>query len=774
MINDIVASLLNAAWQGAVLFGVVWSLVRFARRSSASTRYALWFAVLIATAALPAIDFAVAATRSAISVPAVVAVEPTIVIEPNRSISDSHVSNSHSRSAHSSVWVLGGISASQPVQPSIAATASRPSLPTVALERVTSLFGAIVSGLQRYAFAIFIAWSIGGALLLVRLLLSFARLVRIKRALVPYRDSAILSLTEGSRRPVTLGVSSELSMPCLLGFSQPVIALPADLVEDLPTADLVRIVRHEHAHVRRWDDIGNAVQQIVKSVFWLSPAMHLICRTLDIEREIACDDFAVVPLDERVQYAKCLTHLAVDAFERARPLPAPCLFFNRKQLLVRVERLLERGHNGATSIARHAGYGVAVLAIAVFAVARFQLPVIAAAPVAPPPVALAPIVPERSDLTLVAPAPIALTPVIPLHVRTAHAAPLARYGIAPAISRVAPQPGGVAASTAAISAAAATMFTATHATAMAMARHFASNTAPLVAIRVAMVANATAPIAIADGHMAAEGRMASSTSDLLDALSKAGYPTLPVDDLIRLKDVGVTGDLVSAAVAYGGSRPSADLLVRLASVGVDGTYLRSLPNLGISHMDLDAVVRMKSIGIDPAYIRDMDAVLKARPTIDDLVRLRSVGVDPGYVRNMNAALNTTVTIEDLVRLQSEGLDPGFVRDVYSALNARPALDDLIRLRAVGMDPAYIRDMDSALNVRLSLDDLVRLRSIGVDGGYVRSFQVLGYNKLSADDLIRLRSVGVDADYVRMLRSKGIGGSTQLSVDDLVRLRSAGV
>lgn len=774
MINEIVSSLLNAMWQGIVLFGIVWTLLRVARRSSAATRYALWFAVLVGVAALPAIDFAVAATHSAASIttiasdssnlPAVASVRPRIVAVHERTAS-----------VVTKPSAYAGLREEQLAQPTVTAPASEAGPLTDAARNATTALAEFMSDLSRFASSIFIAWSIVALLLLGRLFFSFASLMRIKRELTPCRDAAILSVTQGSTRAVDVGVSAELAMPCLLGFSRPVIALPRALFSELPTADIARIVRHEHAHVRRWDDFGNAVQQIVKSVYWLCPAMHMICRMLDIEREIACDDFAVVPLEERVQYAKCLTHLAVDGFKRVRPLPAPCLFFSRKQLLVRVERLLERGHNGATSIARLAGYGIAILAIAVLAVARFQFPVIAAPPVQAP-VAVPPVVPAPVIWAHGPPAHLSVR----MHRLAAHVAPRAAR-IEPAIARIAPRLAGMEASRAALSAAAATMVAATHVTAETIARRFALNSQRLMVARTSMIASATAPMALAAAAaaptivaVAPAARIAPSTSDLLDALSKAGYPTLPVDDLIRLKDVGVTGDLVSAAVAYGGSRPSTDLLVRLASVGVDGGYLRSLPDLGISHMDLEAVVRMKSLGIDPGYIRDMDAVLKKRPTIDDLVRMRSVGVDPGYVRNMNAALNTNASIEDIVRLQTEGLDPGFVRDVYSALNARPALDELIRLRSVGMDPAYIRDMDSALNTRLSLDDLVRLRSVGVDGGYARSFQPLGYDHLTADDLVRLRSVGVDADYVRMLRSKGIGSATPLSVDELVRLRSAGV
>ncbi|HLJ82769.1 MAG TPA: M56 family metallopeptidase [Candidatus Eremiobacteraceae bacterium] len=742
MIADIVSSLLNASWQGVVLFGVVWSLIRIARRSSASTRYALWFAVLVGVAALPAIDFALAATHSATSITSITSDAPSLLtVAPVRPhVAAAHVRTMpviHMPSAHA------GLREKQYIQPIVAAPASETGPLTGAARTMTAAIADFTMDLTRFASSVFIAWSIVALLLLARLFFSFARLMRIKRELTPCRDAAILSVTQGSTRAVDVGVSAELAMPCLLGFSRPVIALPRALFFELPIADLARIVRHEHAHVRRWDDIGNAVQQIVKSVYWLCPAMHMICRMLDIEREIACDDFAVVPLEERVQYAKCLTHLAVDGFKRVRPLPAPCLFFSRKQLLVRVERLLEQGHNGATSIARLAAYGIGILAIAICAVARFQLPVFAAPPTVPTPPAASEraVVPRVPVSARVQTAPIAA----PAHL-AAIAARAARphapaLAAATAIKASATAVSATAAATKAAAAALASM----HPAVMVMAKHFAFTAKRLEALRVATMEGATAPRLMEIARPASAARLATSTTDLLDALSRAGYPTLPVDDLIRLKDVGVTGDLVDAAVAYSGSRPSADLLVRLASVGVDGDYLRSLPGLGISHMDLEAVVRMKSIGIDPAYVREMDAVLKTRPMIDDLVRLRSVGVDPEYVRGMNAASNSNESVEDLVQLRSLGVDPG-----------------------------YVHDVDAAMNTRLSLVDLMRLRSVGVDAGYIRSFQALGYNKLSAEDLVRLRSVGVDAEYVRMLRSKGIGGSAPLSIEELIRLRTAGV
>ncbi len=734
MIQDIIASLLNSVWQSIILFGAVWLVTRIARRSSAATRYALWFAVLIAAIALPAIDFAIAANRSTVTFAVAAPSAGAVPIAPDHypPLTQAHHTHRNSRPP-----------AREVTQALIAAPA--PSMGAVAASRTAEMIGTIASGVRDQAPWIFAAWSVLAGVLLFQLALSYRRLLGIKRALVPMRDHGILAMTEGSQRPVTIGVSSELTMPCLLGFARPAIALPEELVHELPAADLARIVRHEHAHVVRWDDIGNAAQQIAKSLFWLSPAIHLICRMLDIEREIACDDFAVVPLEERVQYAKCLTHLAVNAFERSRPLPAPCLFFSRKQLLIRVERMLERGHNGTTFVARRALYGLAILAVAVVAVARFQLPVIAA----PPP---APVVNMTAPIVVVVP-----RVTVPAHVRPAVAAAAAKIATASAKAAVHAALRQLTIARPSIPATqllTSHTFAAMHIAMKQMTLHmttsmkrFATTPLELPTKAVAAMAIADAQAAAADAQVAATTASgeSASTGDLLDALSKAGYSPLSVDDLIRLKDVGVTGDFVSAAVAYNGSRPSVDSLVRLASVGVDAGYLRDLPSLGTSHIDIESVIRMKSVGVDPAYIRDMDSAMNASPSADDIVRLRSVGVDPAYVRDMSASLGARPAVEDLIQLRSIGMDPAYVRDIYSALNSRPALDDLIRLRSVGMDPGYIRDMDLAMNERLKVDDL-----------------------------IRLRSVGVDADFVRAMRNKGLGGTSPLTVEELIRLRTAGI
>jgi beta-lactamase regulating signal transducer with metallopeptidase domain len=710
MITQAVGALFNACWQGLAIVAVTSVALRFFQRSSAATRYAIWFAALVVIAALPIVDFGLARIVPA---PVAASVQPTrFTVVQTGVVSYSYAKPlaSHRVANVPTPTTTIGYAVEQPLD---------------ALAQLRILAAAttarIGEALSAAATPILLAWFFFSAVMLYRLGFAYARLRRVKRGLTPLVDARVDRLIANSKRPVVVGIASDLTMPCVLGFAKPAIALPSNLAAELSHEDLERIVRHEHAHVRRWDDVANAVQLVVEAVMCLNPAVHLVGRSLNVEREIACDDFAVEPLAERVQYAKCLTHIAVNGFGRARALPAPGFFFNRKQLLVRVERLLERGHNGSTTIAVAARYALVALALVAIAVARVQLPVIAA-PVAPG-VSVAPatnVVPTfmvgqpqiptpmvgHAKITPAGPAHSVvptfmvghakITPAGPSHsVGPAHSvvptfmvghAKMALHAMVAAdrLALAAPARALAIASTVTKVSVAAPAFVRLHLHLHSLARTIAFSPSTNVATAVSN-ALAGQVVALAPAMPAPHIGNASG-ADFLDALSAAGYRNLSVDDLVRLKNVGVDGGLIDAAVRYNGARPSVETLVRMASVGVDADYLNNLQASGYPRMGLEDVVRIRAIGVDPIYIRDMIAALHTKPTIEQLTQLRA---------------------------------------------------------------------------------------LGVDADYVRSLAQLGYDKLTTEDLTRLRAVGVDADYIRLLRSKGIGGNG-LSVDDLIRMKSAGV
>ena len=152
-----------------------------------------------------------------------------------------------------------------------------------------------------------------------------------------------------SGRAATLRVSRDVATAGVFGFHPPIIALSPTTLAALSNADFDRIVAHEHAHVQRRDDVGRVLLVAIQAVFGLHPAVWWIGRAIDLEREIACDDWVLALTGDGPRYARCLTTLA-----GVSPPPgwslAPGVSLATRRLTMRVTRLLDQGHRGGTRI----------------------------------------------------------------------------------------------------------------------------------------------------------------------------------------------------------------------------------------------------------------------------------------------------------------------------------------------------------------------------------------------------------------------------------------
>ena len=135
-------------------------------------------------------------------------------------------------------------------------------------------------------------------LMLFRLAISYVLLERKKASAVdppPHlsqRLEAWLAICKTSRR-ATLAISKDVTAPIAAGIRHPTILLPARLLSELEGAELDQIGLHEAAHLARKDDFALLAQRVIEALFALHPVVRWITRKIDLEREIACDDFVV-------------------------------------------------------------------------------------------------------------------------------------------------------------------------------------------------------------------------------------------------------------------------------------------------------------------------------------------------------------------------------------------------------------------------------------------------------------------------------------------------
>jgi beta-lactamase regulating signal transducer with metallopeptidase domain len=171
-------------------------------------------------------------------------------------------------------------------------------------------------------------------------------------------------------RRTELVICEAVAGATVLGFQRPCIALPSSLVGALSADELDQVILHEYAHVQRWDDWGRLGQALVQAALWIHPAVALIARALNREREMACDEWVVARTGMPRAFARCLTHAAeVRGRVRAEPVIFLALFGARHELVHRVDRLLATRGGTRRGVSRR---GATVAACAVIA-ASIQL-----------------------------------------------------------------------------------------------------------------------------------------------------------------------------------------------------------------------------------------------------------------------------------------------------------------------------------------------------------------------------------------------------------------
>ncbi len=385
-------ALLNSFWQGLVIAALVWLMLRLTRSASATTRHAVWMVCLLTIGVLPLTGL-VGWERSSTAGPAVgegPAAEPRPVDRPAAdqfelgqtiarikpqvgrvevSLNPARLSVAQIDETNKVVTLLES-SKVAPVGP--ARTAGLP----VELDRKEPVgsWYLTMTGLFKGPVPMVLIgiWLVVAGLMLGRLALSYVALFGLRRR---FEDVAAeerervdrLRALIGIKRRVRVYTADRVSAPMTIGSVRPVIVLPPELSRSLSVTEYESVIAHELAHIKRWDYLTNLLQRTVEACLCFNPAVWLIGKQLAIERELACDDWAVKTCEPR-RYASCLTKL-VELLSESKPLAAAAgILFGKHVITRRVEMILNRDRNATTAVSKPAlvySIGLALLIVSV-------------------------------------------------------------------------------------------------------------------------------------------------------------------------------------------------------------------------------------------------------------------------------------------------------------------------------------------------------------------------------------------------------------------------
>lgn len=598
------AVVITGLWQAALLAGVAWLVLRSARSMNATTRHAVLASALLASLILPVVTVAStfeAAGASPTAIPAQIARR---LLPPTASTA---------RSARA-------VPATQTQTPA--------SLP--AFERARFVLPRLL------VLASVGVWLIGALFVLTRLIASLVHLERLKRDALPlpveYRQrlERWTGAAKGSR-DVRLCRSSEIVIPIAVGLFDAMILVPEQLVEELAPQDVDRILLHELAHLRRADDWFNALERIVQALLFFNPGVQWIVRQLDLEREVACDDWVLAQTDEPLPYASCLAKVAEVTMWPYQAMAAPGAFVTRKSMSIRIERLLAVHRDVRIRLSYGPVGSAAIALIALCIGAVYVAPSIAyplVAPVAPVQATTKPA--TAKPITVIAPKPSAHAAASAKASAKTSAktsvAPIAVWPKAPAVRPKA------------------------HAARRASAANVAPHAAALADFHmVATFATGWAPepsTIVADSV---------ARASYIDQLASVGYTGLSLDDLVELKSLGVTAGYIRDLASVGYAHPTVRELSEARSLGVTADYARGLRAYFGTSMTLAQVGEYRALGIAPDYVQSMAAAGYPKLSMRDMEELKAFGIDASFIRSAAAHGFKNLTVKQLEDLKASGI-----------------------------------------------------------------------------------------------------------------------
>lgn len=630
-------------------------------------------------------------------------------------------------------------------------------------------------------------WMFGVALLATRLTLRAAWTTRLTRDRITevegswHRAVARLRKKLDLRRAIAIYESALVEVPTVVGWFKPVILVPTSVFTGLTYRQIETILAHELAHVRRHDALINFFQSIVETLFFYHPAVWWISGRIRIEREHCCDDVAVSLCRDRVAYAKALTFLE----EMRATAPEGALAATGGSLLERIRRIAgaEERDRKAPSIAAL----VLLMTLGGATVWALSTPepetdskVIVEEDdsgwwYVPPPAPTVPPSPPAPISALPSPPPAPSAPPAPPESYESWIVEMAeQFASAGWIDDLVPPPEPPPAPMPP---------TPRFDHGLDMPAPPAPPSVPRIAA-VAPVANLNYTVRAADldepdrriGETLSIDdlirlRSVGVTTEYLQSLQKMGYTDLTIGELVAMRSVGITPNYIDAMKGLFGRELTTKDLIRLRGVGVSVDWADSMKEYSDVRLTPEDAIRIRGVGVSPEWIGTMTRVLGESLTLDDAVRLRGVGVSQVYIDELERSGIGVPPIEDLIRLRGVGVTAEYIDEMRKAGLVKISVDELVRLRGVGVTPSYIAEMKAAGFPALDLDTLVRLRGVGVNPAYLKSMREAGISVSSAEDLVRLRGMGVTPEYVRALREAGL---ENLSIDKLIRLRSAGV
>lgn len=297
-------SLAQSLWLGALLVAAVWVVDRLLQRRGAEARYQVHLAALLLLGASLPVFYAWAPFAATRSPPSPLADAESLAA---RDLAQTANEGATEFAADERMTVVAADSheraARRPAPSSGAPEAEVREHSVGELLRVASPW--IAGG-----------YFVGVLLMLARLVLAVWGSRRLRRASTVLAEGELPAgfarrcRRMGLRFAPVVARCERVGAPVVIGMLRPMILVPSTLLTGLVPDQLLEVLAHELAHLRRYDHWALLAQRAVEVLLFFHPAAWWLSRRVEELRELNCDDRVVAAGSDPLDYVAALVRVA--------------------------------------------------------------------------------------------------------------------------------------------------------------------------------------------------------------------------------------------------------------------------------------------------------------------------------------------------------------------------------------------------------------------------------------------------------------------------------
>lgn len=120
----------------------------------------------------------------------------------------------------------------------------------------------------------------------------------------------LINLLPAGFSHVKVGKHHTISSPLTFGWIDTIILLPFSIVSNLPETSIKFILLHEIAHIIRHDFIVQIFIELAHRILYFNPMSYILYREINLQRELACDEWVIRQTNNTIDYSKTLYQIA--------------------------------------------------------------------------------------------------------------------------------------------------------------------------------------------------------------------------------------------------------------------------------------------------------------------------------------------------------------------------------------------------------------------------------------------------------------------------------